>query len=316
MRRLVLKAVLLATLTAAIAAAQEEVTPRDPNLPPSEPLPTGVILLPGAVPRSSDAKTALPENGRIARDVYRNAYFGMTYKLPDEWSQRFSGPPPSDTGLYVLAELSSKDRGSILITAQDLFFALTPASTAEGLVKFSSDHLPAYYQRERPPSEIEIANHKFSRFDYGSPAAELHWYVLATEIRCHAVQFVLTSRDTKLLDSLIDTVNRIEIDNANAPLCIPNYARAENITYKVDPQFVMRRGESMPVRILIGKTGNVEHVHVISAFPEQAAIITDALLQWKFKPYIVNGEAVPLETGLLFGTSRKPPQSPKAASLE
>jgi protein TonB len=69
------------------------------------------------------------------------------------------------------------------------------------------------------------------------------------------------------------------------------------------------------VRIIIGTDGKVKHVHVISAFQEQARIITDALLQWKFKPYLLDGEAVDVETGVQFGYSPPRPQTPPQTPL-
>jgi hypothetical protein len=45
----------------------------------------------------------------------------------------------------------------------------------------------------------------------------------------------------------------------------------------------------------------VKHVHVISAFPEQSAALVGALRKWRFKPYLKNGKAVEIETGILFG---------------
>ena len=89
------------------ASAQGDFAVTDTNAPPPTPLPTGMILIPGAMPRSSDSRTPLPENGTINRSVYENAYFGLSYAIPEDWMQEFKGPPPSDMGRYVLAELST-----------------------------------------------------------------------------------------------------------------------------------------------------------------------------------------------------------------
>lgn len=59
----------------------------------------------------------------------------------------------------------------------------------------------------------------------------------------------------------------------------------------------------MPVRIIIDRKGRVKHVHVLNAFHEQGRAITDALMQWTFKPFIHNGKPVEVETGVLFGSS-------------
>jgi hypothetical protein len=191
-----------------------------------------------------------------------------------------------------------------------MFFSLTPTHNALELVKFSQKHLPDYYEVERPPTELKIAGHNFVRFDYKSPVAGLHWYVLATQIRCHAIQFVFTSQDTKLLESMIEDMNRMQLpDDANvvagkgggpAPVCMPDYATAANIVNRVDPILVDNRFNQIPVRIIIDKKGKVRHVHLLSAFPDQSAAITEALMQWTFEPLVRDGKPLEVETGILF----------------
>ena len=284
-------------------------------------LPTGVILVKGAWSSASDSVTPVPESGSVTDSVYSNQYFGLTYALAPGWNQKYYGPPPSDSGYYVLAQIRPVDanketiRGSVLITAQDLFFTLTPAANALELINYSARNLQADYKAERPPTPVSIANHSFVRFDYFSPVAELHWYVLATQIRCHMVQFVFTSRDTKLLESLIREMNTMKLPaeaspisgtgGEDVPVCIKDYARNENIMERVDPLLTERRFNPIPVRIIIDKEGKVKHLHFLSAFPDQTKTITEALSQWRFKPYLRDGRPVEVETGILFG---RPPR--------
>ena len=143
--------------------------------------------------------------------------FGMTYPLPTDWTEKYKGPPPSDSGRYVLAQIRPADtfkgpaRGSILITAEDMFFTTLPAANALELINYEKNNLQADYKLELPPTQTKIAGRSFTFFAYWSPVAELHWYVLATQIRCHAVEMVLTSRDTKLLESLMLDLNRMKL---------------------------------------------------------------------------------------------------------
>jgi hypothetical protein len=280
-------------------------------------VPTGVILVKGAWSSASDSVTPLPEGGTLANNVYSNQYFGLTYKLPADWTEKYSGPPPSDSGYYVLAQLRPADtfkgtsRGSILIAAQDMFFTLTPAKSALELTNYTKDHLNSDYKVEQPPTEVRIANHSFVRLDYGSPVAELHWHVLATQIRCHVVQFIFTSRDTELAEQLIREMNQIKLPaeagtssgagGGDVPTCIKDYASGENVLESVDPFFAERRFNPVPVRIIIDKEGKVKHIHFLSAFPGQAGAISEALSQWKFKPYVRDGHTVEIETGIMFG---------------
>jgi len=277
-------------------------------------VPSGVILVKGAWSSASDSTTPLPEGGNVANGVFSDQYFGMTYPLPRDWTETYKGPPPSVTGRYVLANLNPADtvkapaHASILITAQDLFFDPVRATDAAGVINHMKDHLQADYKVESLPTQTKIADRSFTFFTYGSPAAELHWYVLATEIRCHVLQVVMTSRDTKLLDGLIQDMNKMKLSAAagpagggSAPVCIKDYARDENMIARVDPLFTQRRFNPVPVRIIIDKKGKVKHIHFLSAFDDQAKAISDALAQWKFKPYQKNGQPVEVETGILFG---------------
>ena len=85
------------------------------------------------------------------------------------------------------------------------------------------------------------------------------------------------------------------------PVCIKDYARDDNIITRVSPIFTEQRFNSVPARIIIGKEGEVKHIHFLSAFPDQAKAISDALGRWKFKPYQRNGQPIEVETGILFG---------------
>src|SRR6266436_4356054 len=194
------------------------------NNPQPNALPSDVILVKGAWSSASDSVTPVPEGGRVANNVFSNQYFGLTYALSPDWTEKFSGPPPSDSGYYVLAQIrpantfKGTSRGSILIAAQDLFFTLTTARNALELINYTKDKLNAGYQVEQQPKLVTIASRSFVRFDYVSPVAELRWHVLATQIRSHMVQFVFTSRDTKLVENLIQEMNKMSLPEEAGPI--------------------------------------------------------------------------------------------------
>ncbi|MGB0035263.1 MAG: energy transducer TonB, partial [Candidatus Acidiferrales bacterium] len=75
---------------------------------------------------------------------------------------------------------------------------------------------------------------------------------------------------------------------------------AEHIVHRVNPELAGPRFASVPVRFVINKQGKAEHIHAIAGFPEQIKGVLDALPQWTFKPYEINGQTVEVETGLLF----------------
>ena len=52
------------------------------------------------------------------------------------------------------------------------------------------------FEIEHEPSDVKIAGHTFTRFAYKSSLAGLHWLILSTGARCHAVTFTFTGTDT------------------------------------------------------------------------------------------------------------------------
>jgi len=285
-------------------------------------LPTATILIKGAWSSASDPATPLPEGGRSINNAYGNEYFGLTYAWPAGWREKYAGPPPSASGYYVLLHMTpagssaGATSGSILVTAQDLFFTLVPAENAWQLINYSREHLATDYQVEKPPTPVTIGGRSFIRFDYMSPIAQLHWHVLTTQVRCHAIRFVFTSRDAKLTEALVADLDKVELPAAagtdsgagggDVPVCVANYARDENVLERTDPVLTERRFNPIPVRIIIDKQGKVKHIHLLSAFPEQQKAVTDALWQWRFKPYLRDGQPVELETGIMFGRAPRP----------
>jgi hypothetical protein len=276
------------------------------------PVPAGLILVKGAWSSAAGTLSSLPEDGMVSNGRYDNAYFGLGYALGSNWTQRYQGPPPSDSGYYVLAQIEPKDPaldpalGHILIAAQDLFFSAAPVHSASEFIGYIQQHLGAEYRVERAPIKVRIANRDFVRLDYLSAIAGLHWHVLATEIRCHVVQFVFTGTRPKSMERLVESMNTVSEPIGSAPVCLKDFATPDTVLEREDPVYTESRFNPVPVRIVIDKEGRVKHIHFLSAFPEQAKSIGDALLQWRFRPYLLGGQPVEVETGLLFGRAARP----------
>ncbi len=101
-------------------------------------------------------------------------------------------------------------------------------------------------------------------------------------------------------------------------MCIKDYVREENVIERTDPIFTQRRFNAVPVRIIIDKQGKIKHIHVLSGFPEQTKAVYDALAKWRFRPHLVNGQPVEVETGIMFGSVPRPlaPQTADAAATK
>lgn len=74
-----------------------------------------------------------------------------------------------------------------------------------------------------------------------------------------------------------------------------------SILHKVDPQYPQEAKDNrvegdVVLRILIDEQGNVSEAKPMSGPPSLTDAAVDAMMQWKFKPYRLNGEPVQVES--------------------
>jgi len=84
---------------------------------------------------------------------------------------------------------------------------------------------------------------------------------------------------------------------------------------KVDPVYPSVAHQAgiqgtVSLQALIGKDGNVEHLELISGHPLLAPAAIDAVKQWKYKPYLLNGQAVEVQTEVQVNFSLQNDPSP------
>jgi hypothetical protein len=257
--------------------------------------------------RSGISAMPIPEDGVVTNGRYTNKYFDLSFAVPEGLTAGLAGPEPSETGYYSLTSLVSANNfaGTILIAAQDMFFAPKPHGD---IAAEASDFRDAMARIDgmtidQEPSEKNIAGHLMRRIDFSGVG--LYRATFVTEIRCHFVSFNLTARSPQLLADLVISVVNLSFstetsDRPSAPLCVKDYAVPENLLQKVEPAAIGPKFTSIPVRIIIDQEGDVKQIHVIHASEEQRRSIEEALRQWKFKPPRVDGKAVEIETGLVF----------------
>ena len=78
---------------------------------------------------------------------------------------------------------------------------------------------------------------------------------------------------------------------------------ASLLVKRVDPEYpkdVKRKRIQglVSLRILISREGDVSQVTLVSGHPVLASLAMDAVKQWKYKPYLLDGQPVEVETTL------------------
>jgi hypothetical protein len=265
-----------------------------------------VVLAGGLVHQIALVPTPHPEEGTVADGIYTNKYFHLSYPVPPGWKQGSGGGRPSYSANYVLTTLVPIDRptGSVMIAAQDTFFvpkALRDIMPAARELSRAMAALPATII-DRQPEQTTISGLPFSRVDFSGVG--LFRSAWSTQIRCHLVNFNLMANTLEQLDFLRLSLNKIVYAGDQAtedpdPICIDDYAKAENIVAKIDPEPAAPNFTPIPLRIVVGSDGSVKDVHVIRASTAQRNNIEKALAQWKFKPHQTDGRADEIETNLL-----------------
>jgi len=197
----------------------------------------GAVLY-GALPSSQRGKivqSANPEDGKVIDGVFVSDYFNLSYRLSDELTEGLAGPPPSQSGYYVLGTWTPKRdfAGTVLVAAQDMFFAPAPSDDVKNVVAEFRQVMSAVdgMTIDREPAPVTVGGHPGYRIDFSGVG--LFRSMFAIEIRCHVVTFNLTSRDPELLASLarsLDDLASVRKEEMSDPVpeCLKDYA-SENI---------------------------------------------------------------------------------------
>jgi len=99
---------------------------------------------------------------------------------------------------------------------------------------------------------------------------------------------------------------------SSVPTAVPKVATPQRVrvsqgvsqgllVHKVQPQYppLARQARIQGVVVLqalIGKDGNIQNLHVVSGHPMLTNAALEAVKEWKYKPYYLNGEPVEVET--------------------
>jgi protein TonB len=99
---------------------------------------------------------------------------------------------------------------------------------------------------------------------------------------------------------------------SSAPVAVPKAATPQRVRvsqgvsqglliHKVQPSYpaLARQARIQGVVVLqalIGKDGAIQNLHVVSGHPMLTGAALDAVKQWRYKPYFLNGEPVEVET--------------------
>ncbi|HZP18508.1 MAG TPA: TonB family protein, partial [Terriglobales bacterium] len=191
----------------------------------------------------------------------------------------------------------------------------TPADTSSTLVPGVTDTAPAAEppaaavpRRDLAPETIEVQELPISRDAKPAPAAPKPQPLVvksgagakAESVQPPPLQVATTDVSNSALAGIMPT-------NAVVPKVAPGSLRVSQgvsqglLLKKVPPRYPpaalqMRKEGTVELQAAVGKDGSITSVQVLSGDPMLARSAVDAVRQWKYRPYLLNGEPVEIQT--------------------
>ncbi|MGA8739738.1 MAG: M56 family metallopeptidase [Terracidiphilus sp.] len=116
-----------------------------------------------------------------------------------------------------------------------------------------------------------------------------------------AVLGVATAASAVALRLGVDSQATMDKQATKKPRSIPPKTMAENIISKVNPKYPPEAKKAgiqgtVVLDAVVGKTGDVEKLNVVSGPNELQQSSLDAVRQWKYRPFLLNGDPIEVET--------------------
>jgi TonB family protein len=114
------------------------------------------------------------------------------------------------------------------------------------------------------------------------------------------------AQDTEPAQKITEPASEVDADSSSQRVVdLPEATAQRELLHRVEPEYpeAARQQNMEGVVVLelhIGTNGSVQDVDVVSGLPLLAQASTDAVKQWRFKPRVVNGSPVEMQTRVTF----------------
>ncbi|MFZ3340134.1 MAG: energy transducer TonB [Terriglobales bacterium] len=288
-------------------------------------------LLATAQPAANEpAGTLHFENGVIANGTYSNECLGFSLPIPAGWKideSIIAGGKARHRSEKSLVLLFLRQEGNPI--GRIILSASVPddeTSTAQDFVSSAvHEQIKASPDRElvRDTAPVDYGGQHFYRADYKGLLGgkePLYFAYVYTKFRGYVIGETVVSGSPQGLDAAANSLQPISFqqDEVN-PKCVmaPDESASKNaqpqrvrispgvatglLVKKVTPEYPAdarqaRIQGTVILQAVIDKDGNVADLSLVSGHPMLAPAAIRAVKQWKYKPYLLNGVPMPVET--------------------
>ena len=285
-------------------------------------------------PNAGSSDTLAYENGSVANNVYTNECFGFSLAVPDGWHLNTQvvgadGKAKHAAGVLILLVLEPNKEGSsgkIVLTAR----AASASGPSQQEFVSQSVHTQVDADREhrqmvKEAYPVDYSGKGFYRADLKqarSGGGTLFVAYIYTKFRGNFIGETLMAGSPEELEQSANALQLITFreDTPNSKCVMgpgdvaPSRVRVSEgvarslLIKKVTADYPelakqARVQGQVVLQARIDKEGNVEDIKLVSGHPMLAPAAIAAVKQWKYKPYLLNGQAVAMETQIVVNFS-------------
>ena len=290
-------------------------------------------------PDNAPTNTLNFENGAVANGVYSNECFGFSLPIPSGWEVNAvtaggKAKRRADKSLVLLfLSQSGNSEGKIILSAS---LAGDQTLSAQDYVSTAIHRqISASAGREliRDVAAVDFGGLHFYRSDYKGALSDkvpLYFAFVYTRFRGYYIGETIASGSPQGLDEAANSLRVISFqqdqinpncvmapDEAPANIPMPQRVRVSQgvsqglLIKKVTPIYpeYARQNRIQGQVILqaeISKSGDIDHLQLITGDPELAPSAIEAVKQWKYKPYLLQGQPVRVETQIVVNFTLSP----------
>ena len=285
----------------------------------------GLVLM-SAVLALGRTKTTEPtiDSGSINGNKYSNQFLGITWEFPLDWIVQNSAKSTLGADHHTLLSLQPSGTQSTelveinYINGSDVNNSI-PLMVSKGWTSIGKQR---YYTLG---GGIPV-----QRNDFKSTDGSVHYAVVLTGIRRNfTLNFVLLANLPERFDELAEQLSCLQVqpdwgtpEEPPAPRAVGSRPKQVQISSDENRKFVehtvppvypdiARKARIQGSVVMIAhvtKEGKLKNIYVISGHPTLVPFALDAVSQWKYRPYIQDGEPVEMETAIkvVFSLSGEP----------
>ena len=273
-------------------------------------------------------QSAPPPLGMFRDNAYKNDYFDVYYPVSRDWVRETDlmrstiASEGGSQGKYVLLAAVHIPADTYPLNADSSFTVLAVsrpgAQDCQQYLELLANSVQSHKEAKQKGqiSQFSVAGHGFYRADFEYRRGDQRAF-LCTAIKDYLLQWNIAGWSKQGIETAVSTLNSMTPVPPTTPSLIPT--NAPNHPQQVQVNSGMSTGllikqvapdyppeakhahiqGSVLLRAVINKSGDIAELEIISGPIELVVSAVSAVRKWKYRPYLLNGEPVAVQTTIV-----------------